>query len=251
MADAGLTVGLGGSREEVVIEPRREPGEPEVRGAGLLLINPLEVRLAGKLAQTAGWRRHATFPGQLQVPSEGKGWLLGPAMGGPLAVMALEKIIALGAEAVISVGWCGSLQPELVPGAILLPTEAVSEEGTSAHYPLSGGGWQADESLRRRLAANLTGCGFSVQVGPVWTTDAPYRETRAKVAAYRRRGICGVEMEFAALARVAQFRQVPLASVLLVSDLLPGDDESWEPAFRRRDFADQSRRLLEALWGLW
>ena len=235
-----------GRREAVVIEPRRERGEPNLAGPGLLLINPGEARQAGELARAAGWRRYPSFPGALYVAPGGNAWLSGPALGAPLAVMALEKLVALGARAVISQGWCGSLQPEIAVGDVLLPTTALSEEGTSAHYPVAGP-VAADGELSRQLLVLLAEAGFSAHGGPVWTTDAPYRETRTKVGRYRRQGIAGVEMEFAALATVAAFRGIPLASVLLVSDQVR-EDRDWQPAFRRRDFQQQSQRLLAALF---
>lgn len=235
----------GGSRSGVVIEPRRGPGEPQLGGPGLLLINHDEARLAAALAREAGWRRHSFFPGSLYLAPAGAAWLAGPAIGAPVAVMALEKLVALGATAVVALGWCGALAPGIEVGDIVLPTTALSEEGTSAHYPLAGQA-AADEELSRRLAALLGGEGFAVHSGLVWTTDAPYRETWEKVAAYRCRGVLAVEMEFAALATVAAYRGVPLASVLLVSDLVR-EEQAWQPAFRRRDFRRLARRLLTLL----
>ncbi|MDF1614270.1 nucleoside phosphorylase [Desulfurivibrio dismutans] len=230
----------------VVIEPCRGPGEPELAGSGLLLINPAEVRLADATVRKAGWQRHVFFPGTLYTAPAGPGWLAGPAVGAPVAVMALEKLVALGASTVITLGWCGALAPGVEVGDIVLPTTALSEEGTSAHYPLTGGPAAADDDLNRKLVGHLTEADFTVHAGPVWTTDAPYRETWGKVTDYRGRGILAVEMEFAALATVAAFRGVPLASVLLVSDLVR-EEQAWAPAFRHRDFRRQARRLLALL----
>ncbi|ADH87206.1 nucleoside phosphorylase [Desulfurivibrio alkaliphilus] len=227
----------------VVIEPRREAGEPELSGPGLLPVNPAEARMAAAMAREAGWRRYSFFPGALHATPTGGAWLAGPAVGAPVAVMALEKLVALGATAVISVGWCGALAPGVEVGDIVLPDTALSEEGTSAHYPFAGQSVAADPALNLKLQRLLVGAGFTVHGGPVWTTDAPYRETWAKVARYRRRGILAVEMEFAALAAVAAYRGVPLASVLLVSDLVR-EEQAWEPAFRGRDFRRRARRLL-------
>lgn len=232
----------------VVIEPRRGPNEPELHGAGLLLINPTEARMAAALAREAGWRRHSFFPGALYVAPAGQAWLAGPAVGAPVAVLALEKLVALGATTVISLAWCGALAAPIGVGDIVLPTTALSEEGTSAHYPLplAAGGAVADPARCRELAARLREADFAVHSGPVWTTDAPYRETWEKVSRYRRQGILAVEMEFAALATVAAYRGVSLASVLLVSDLVRAE-QAWEPAFRGRDFRRRARRLLELL----
>jgi purine-nucleoside phosphorylase len=54
----------------------------------------------------------------------------------------------------------------------------------------------------------------------VWTTDAIYRETSEKVVAYGKRGYLAVEMEMSALIRLAAYRSVELAGLLIVSDEL-------------------------------
>ncbi len=61
--------------------------------------------------------------------------LVGPMLGAPQAVLVLEKLIALGVTEVMAVGWCGSLQPDVKIGDLVLPTGAFSEEGTSPHLP--------------------------------------------------------------------------------------------------------------------
>lgn len=233
-------------KQRVVIEPRREAGEPELSGPGLLLVNPLEARVAGDLAKEAGWHRYPTFPGALWAAPRGGGWIIGPALGAPVAAMALEKTIALGGEQVIAVGWCGALSPQLQVGDLLLPTLAVSEEGTSRHYPVAGPA-VADPLLLERLASHLEEENQSLHLGPVWSTDAPYRECVEKVVAYREQGVMGVEMEFAALVQVAAFRGVPLAAVLLVSDMV-AEEGAWQPEYRKINFKQRSRSLLKRLW---
>ena len=52
----------------------------------------------------------------------------------------------------------------------------------------------------------LKGAGLPAYVGPSWTTDAPFRETAAAVAAARAKGLLAVEMEAAALYMLARAR---------------------------------------------
>ena len=61
--------------------------------------------------------------------------LAGPMLGAPQTVLVLERMIALGARKFIALGWCGSLRSDVRIGDIVLPSGAISEEGTSAHYP--------------------------------------------------------------------------------------------------------------------
>jgi len=64
-----------------------------------------------------------------------------------------------------------------------------------------------------------------------WTTDAIYRETREKAAAYLAEGCLAVEMEAAAFFAAAKFRGVPFGQILYGGDaVLPGgwDGRSWD-----------------------
>ena len=168
----------------------------------------------------------------------------GPAVGAPMAVICLEKLIALGATRIVVCGWCGSLRPDLGVGELVLPTWSISEEGTSAHYPVEGRS-ETSPRLRGELKGFFADAGKELREGPVWTTDALYRETREKVARYGGEGILAVDMECSALMQVAAFRRVELAAVLLVSDLLWR--EAWQPGFQGKEFRKRSQGLVAAL----
>lgn len=155
--------------------------------------------------------------------------LAGPFLGAPQAVMAMEKMIALGSKRFWLLGWCGSLRQDLRIGDIVVPTRAISEEGTSRHYPVEGRDPQCSEVLIALIQGALERRGIPYRKGPVWTTDAPYRETPSKVQAYAETGVLGVEMELAAMMTVSRFRGVSLAGLLLVSDELSG--LKWHPGF--------------------
>ena len=146
--------------------------------------------------------------------------LVGPLLGAPQGVMVLEKLIALGAERIWVLGWCGSLQPSLTIGNLVMPTTALCEEGTSAHYQVIEAKRQTSPFLNERIEDALARARMPFTKGPVWTTDAIYRETEEKVTAYGKRGFLGVEMEMSALITVAAYRSVELAGLLIVSDEL-------------------------------
>ncbi|MFA6466129.1 MAG: hypothetical protein WCT30_10265, partial [Desulfurivibrionaceae bacterium] len=118
------------------------------------------------------------------------------------------------------------------------------EEGTSGHYPLAGRS-EPSPRLRQDKTDFFAATGTELQEGPVWTTDALYRETRAKVVRHGQQGILGVDMECSALIQVAAFRRVELAAVLMVSDLLWQDP--WQPAFQSKEFRARSRVLVADL----
>jgi len=240
--------GYDKNMSDMLINPCRTKGEPELKGYGLLLVNPTEANAGFTLAKKLAGQKHFLFNSRLvQIPApkgEDTFFMAGPAVGAPMAVLALEKLIALGGTKFIVYGWCGSLNTSLQIGDVLLPTWALSDEGTSAHYPVSGRPESCRET-RRLLEQGLAARGDNVICGPVWTTDAPYRESRQKIKAFGDQGIFGVDMEFAALCAVAAFRNVDLTGVLLVSDEL--FHEQWKPGFGNKSFNERSKAILDYL----
>jgi len=80
--------------------------------------------------------------------------------------------------------------------------------------------------------------------GKVWTTDAIYRETEAKVLAYGSQGMLAVEMEMSALFTVARFRGVALAGLLIVSDEL--FTLTWRHGLRDNRFQHSRQQAVTA-----
>ena len=65
------------------------------------------------------------------------------------------------------------------------------------------------------------------EIGKTWTTDALYRETRARIARRQADGCRTVEMECAAFLAVAAFRDVPFGQLLLAGVDISGHE--WDP----------------------
>ncbi len=165
----------------------------------------------------------------------------GPFVGAPYAVMLLETLIAWGVRKIIFLGWCGAVSKKVKIGDIILPTSAVIDEGTSAHYgQKTTGVSRASSSLVSMIRQVLNQNKIDFQTGPIWTTDAVYRETRQLVERHQQDGTLAVEMELSALYSVAQFRGVALAGILVVSDELSSLD--WRPGFKDERFV-QGRRI--------
>jgi len=224
-----------------IINPTRIKGEPELPPTGILAVNPADSGCFSGLAGRYALHRHVLFHAQLYRGDTF--FLAGPAVGAPMAVICLEKLIALGARRIVVYGWCGSLHPSLAAGELFVPTGGLSEEGTSGHY--HGGEGGDDESLRSWLVETLAGVGHHPKQGRIWTTDAVYRETREKVQRYSAQGILAVDMEYTALRAVAAFRRVSLAAVMLVSDEL--FHREWVPRFQHKQFRADSRCVLDRL----
>jgi uridine phosphorylase len=149
-------------------------------------------------------------------------------VGAPSAAAALELMIAAGVRRVLVAGSAGSLQPNLPAGSLLLPTRAVRHEGSSHHYLPAGEPAEPSTRLLGALASAASERGLVLATGPVWTTDAPYRECTSTILRLREEGVLAVEMESAALFAVARHRGAEAALVLAISDEL-GD--TWKPGF--------------------
>ena len=159
-------------------------------------------------------------------------------LGAPIVAAQAEELIALGAGRLVSVALSGGLQPDLMPGAIVVVESAIRDEGTSHHYLPPGREVAADPKLTTALSDALSG-GGDVRTGRTWSTDAPYRETREEVSSYQADGVLTVDMELAALLAVAEARGVAAAGVLVVGDSLAGG--TWRPPAR----LDEMERSLE------
>jgi uridine phosphorylase len=163
-----------------------------------------------------------------------------PGVGAPLAGAMLEQVIARGVRAIIACGGAGALVPDLVMGHAVILTGAVRDEGTSFHYLSAGRVVVADPGPARELLNAFDVSGVSVARGLSWSTDAIYRETRARAARRVEEGCLVVEMEAAALMAIARYRSVPFGEVVMAGDSLAGTE--WE--HRGWVTAESARRQL-------
>ncbi|MFQ5444887.1 MAG: nucleoside phosphorylase [Nitrospinales bacterium] len=179
--------------------------------------------------------------------------LAGPMIGAPYSTMILETLIARGANIFLFFGWCGAISPDVQVGDIIVPESSMIDEGTSKHYKnhrLTEGSKtdilsNASERITRDLKLFLNRCGHQYHAGMIWSTDAIFRETREKVEHYQRKNILAVEMEVSALYSVGRFRNVDVASVLVVSDELA--TLQWLPGFNNIHFKKQRKAVCEVI----
>jgi uridine phosphorylase len=230
-----------------IIEPRRGKREAELPPLGLLVFTPLDVTLCTQRFQQPHKLPHPLYLADLYTGryESHPVVLAGPMLGAPQAVLILEKLIACGVRRVLAFGWCGSLQPHMPIGDILVPTAAVSDEGTSRHYPLPRGALRPDGRLLADVRAVMTREDCVHHSGTVWSMDAPYRETVGKVLHHQQQGVLGVDMETSALFAVAAYRTISLAAVLVVSDELHA--LTWHHGFRDPRLRTTRQRVVDIL----
>jgi uridine phosphorylase len=161
-----------------------------------------------------------------------------PGVGAPLAAGLLEDVIAVGCSKFVACGGAGAVVPGLALGHVVVPSAAVRDEGTSYHYLPASREVQADPGTVAILASVLEEWNVPHVIGKTWTTDAPYRETRAKIEARRSEGCVTVEMETAAFLAVAEYRGVAFGQFLYAGDDVSGetwDHRRWNTAAARAD----------------
>jgi len=159
-----------------------------------------------------------------------------PGVGAPLAAGHMEEVIALGCRGFVACGGAGAVIPGLALGHVIVPTAAVRDEGTSYHYLPPDREVAADPRDVAVAVGVLERHGIPHLVAKTWTTDAPYRETPARIARRSEEGCVTVEMETAAFLAVARHRGVRFAQYLYAGDDVSGeawDHRSWQTSGAR------------------
>lgn len=174
---------------------------------------------AQKVAQS---REFTTYTGTLDgtrvsVTSTG--------IGGPSAAIAMEELVALGTHTFLRIGTCGGMQPELVPGALIIPTGAIRMEGTSQEYMPLAFPAVPDFGLTEHLVCAARAAAYDYHTGVVQCKDSFYGQHSPETMpvaptllqnwqAWKAAGTLASEMESAALFTVAAARHVRCATIL-------------------------------------
>ncbi len=227
--------------DDMIIHPVRGRNEKTIPPAGIIFVNPQEARTALDHLLKKGGGRRFLFHSGLVVSPRNDFFVAGPAVGSPMAVMTLEKLIVLGATTVIMSGWCGSLDENLRVGDTLLGGVAHSGEGTSRYYSTEKISQPSQDILQHLQCAM-----GEIPSYPIWSTDAPYRESRKMLDALAQtHNIGGVDMEYSALCTVAAFRGIDFAAMFLVSDELWSRE--WKAGFTGKAFKQKSNAQVNML----
>lgn len=112
------------------------------------------------------------------------------------------------------------------PPYIMLIERALRDEGTSYHYLPPSRYSQLHTHLHTGIIEQWNHQRIALHSGASWTTDAPFRETEAAIAACREEGIAVVEMEAAGLYALATAKQYDIVCFAHVTNQMAqqGDD---------------------------
>lgn len=170
--------------------------------------------------------------------------VVGPMLGAPQAVMIQEKLIVLGAKKIIFLGWCGAIDQGVRIADFIVPDCALIGDGTSRYYT-DNRHVRPSKTMVKRIEEGLATHSIPFHKGAIWSTDAPYRETRRIISSLQKKGALGVDMEVAALFSAALFRKVEVGALLVVSDEL--GSLQWRRGFSSGRFKKSRRTAAQVL----
>ena len=154
--------------------------------------------------------------------------IIGRTIGGAYAVLIAEQLHAAGVGLIIGLTSAGRVSPDLPLPSLVVATSAIRDEGTSYHYLAPGKEVRCPSHLTTPIVEELSGAGFRVQTGVVWTTDAPYRETTNQLARWASEGVLAVEMQAASLFAFAKARGAGVSVVARVSNAIDHDGDQFD-----------------------
>lgn len=180
---------------------------------------------------------------RLQIGDRSIGLIM-TAIGAPAAVGEYEELFAMGVEKILVFGTCGVLDRTLEDCSIIVPTAAVREEGCSYHYASTSDELPVNSNTLELMEKFLMREGVSYTKGKVWTTDAIYRETQAKITQRKQEGCICVDMECSAIAALASFRNKTIAQFFYSADCL--DAEEWNKrSLANHERVDVKQRIVD------
>ena len=150
-------------------------------------------------------------------------------LGGPAAGGLIEELIAYGIRKFIACGSSGMIG-QSDGASFLLVEKAIRDEGLSYHYLKPSVYVHTDKALNAHIEKAFIEKNIHYQKGITWTTDAFYKETKARIDKRKSQGALAVEMECASMAAVCKFRGVSFSQVLFFSDIV--DQDIWS-GFRK------------------
>ncbi|BCX03142.1 MAG: hypothetical protein KatS3mg053_1080 [Candidatus Roseilinea sp.] len=154
----------------------------------------------------------------------------GIAYGATFAADMARFCQLMGARRIIQIGYFGGLQPHMRRADLLVPTEAIRQDGASDAYLPAETRLLASQSLCARLSAVASTEGARVHQLPQLTiAGGILSETREQIAEWSARGYGGVDLETAATFAIAHRYGLEYAAILMCSDVVVESDTLFNP----------------------
>ena len=154
--------------------------------------------------------------------------IIGRAVGGSFAVLLAEQLFVSGCKLIINITSAGRVGDELETPSYILANKALRDEGTSFHYLPPSTYASISAELLKAFSSTKWREELNVSMGPVWTTDAPYRETIEAINSAKKLGALAVEMETASLYAFAEATSNFVVSFAFVTNEMAQKEKDFE-----------------------
>lgn len=132
--------------------------------------------------------------------------------------MTTEILCAAGAEFLIRIGSCGSLQDHVKIGDLVIVTGALRGEGTTSYYVPKNFSTVAHPDVVTALQKAAESLQVRYHLGRIFTTDALFQETPELIQELNEQNISSIDMVTSTFLTIGQLRQKKAGAVLAVSD---------------------------------
>jgi len=217
----------------------------------LLVANAPDLDYLGRLVKSEKFESRRILMSRLYYGGKDSPFcFIGPFIGAPYAVILLESLIAWGIREVVFFGWCGAVSTEVKIGDVIIPDKALIDDGTSKSYaaPHASEAFPSD-SMQKKVKSSCLKNKISFYEGPVWTTDAIFRETAEKVRVYQKKTLWRWKWKRLPCFLPANFVELTSGCILLVSDELSSFE--WKPGFKNPVLKNRRFRVCEMIRSLW
>jgi uridine phosphorylase len=136
----------------------------------------------------------------------------------PDTAITTEILCGAGAQSIIRVGSCGSLQEDVKIGDLVIVTGALRGEGTSRYYVAENFSTVAHADIVNALKKAADNLKVRCHLGWIFTTDALFQETPELIQQLNQQNISSIDMVTSTFLTIAQVRGKKAGAVLAVSD---------------------------------
>lgn len=208
--------------------------------------------------QVAQNREYNTYTGTLlgekvSVTSTG--------IGCPSTAIAVEELIAIGADTFIRVGTSGGMQPDIRTGDVAIITSAIRDEGTSLHYLPIEFPAVADLDIVHALRQAAKNVEIPYHVGPTQSKDSFFGEIEPERMPINSRleqrwkawvsggAVCS-EMEASTIFILSSIYRTRAGGVMLTAGNIESPPETREEIDAIKALFDVNRAIRVAIEGL-
>jgi uridine phosphorylase len=136
----------------------------------------------------------------------------------PDTAITTEILCGAGAQALVRIGSCGSLQEHVKIGDLVIVTGALRGEGTSPYYVANNFSAVAHPEIVDALRRAAESLQVRFHLGWIFTTDALFQETPELIAQLTQQNVSSIDMVTSVFLTIAQVRKKKAGAILAVSD---------------------------------